>query len=63
MGKIPETTLKLQWSCQCLFPEYPQREAGENQGRPTIHFFSSNAIDVYANKFQSTDKVIFTCAK
>ena len=25
-------------------------------------FFASNAIDVYANKFQSTDKVIFICA-
>ena len=26
-------------------------------------FFASNAIDVHAYKFQSTDKVIFTCAK
>ena len=26
-------------------------------------FFASKAIDVYANKFQSTNKVIFTCAK
>ena len=63
MGKIPGTILKLQWSCQFLFPEWPQCEAGENQGRPTIQVFSSNAIDVYANKFQSTNKVIFTCAK
>ena len=28
-----------------------------------FQFFASNAIDVYANKFQSTNKVIFTCAK
>ena len=28
-----------------------------------FQFFAFNAIDVYANKFQSTNKVIFTCAK
>ena len=63
MGKIPGTILKLQWSCQFLFLNSHNVRLVKIKEGQQFKVFASNAIDVYANKFQSTDKVIFTCAK
>ena len=54
MEKIPETVLKLIWSCQFLPLELPEYEVDESQGKPTTQVFTY-AIDFYAHKFQSTD--------
>ena len=35
MNKIPETILRLIWSCQLLSLELPQSEVDESQGKPT----------------------------
>ena len=60
MEKIPETVLRLIWSCHFLSLELPQSEVDESQGKPTTQV-STYAFDVYAHKFQSTDSVfIFT---
>ena len=39
MGKIPETILRLIWSCQFLSLELPQSEVGESQGKPITQVF------------------------
>ena len=59
MDKIPETVLRLILSCQFLSLELPQSEVDESQGKPATQVFTPYAIDVYAHKFQSTDKFVF----
>ena len=61
MDKIPEIILKLIWICQFLSLGLPQSEVDESQGKLTIQVYTPNTIDVYARKFQSTDKFIFNC--
>ena len=56
MDKIPETVLRLIWSCQFLSLELPHSEFDESQGNPTTTPYT---IDAYVRKFQSTDKLVF----
>ena len=55
------------WSCNgavnfCFLNSHNVRLVKIKEGQQ-FQFFASNAVDVYANKFQPTNKVIFTCAK
>ena len=51
MDKIPETVLRLIWSCQFSSLELPQFEVDKSQGKPTTQFLASYIIDVYAANF------------
>ena len=44
-----------------LFLELLQSEVNEYQGKPITHCFTPYTIDVYARKFQSTDKLVLVC--
>ena len=60
MDKIPETILRLIWSCQFLSLELPQSEVDESQGKPTTQVsYPLYTIDVYAHKSQFTDEFVF----
>ena len=55
------------WSCNeavncCFLNSHNVRLVKIKEGQQ-FKFFASNAIGVYANKFQSTDKVAFTCTQ
>ena len=55
MGKFPEIILKLQYSCQFLFLEWPQHEVTswwKSRKANSSSFFASNAIDIHANRIQ-----------
>ena len=55
MDKIPETILKLIWSCQFFFlKELPLSEVDENQGKPTTQV----SYHPYFIEFQSADKFV-----